>query len=1009
MPNFDKHKAQFLGRVLERIRSAVYTVAGDLAVEVFVTPEPLPFSERSTGHRIDLKVGDVWAKAVFDCGWFHFTGAVPDDLAGKDVVLLIDVNGEACIVDESGTPWIGLTNINSEFDKVLGMPGKRVVPLVNPARGGETIDLWADAGANDLFGRMQDSGTLEQACIAVRNPELFALQWDWEVLHELMVHLPEQSARRARLWDALCRASNHLIEFSEPEAASARAILSPELKKNGGDASLIISAVGHAHMDLAWLWPIRETIRKCGRTFATVLRMMERYPDYIFGASQPQQYQWVKDQYPALYAQVKQRVAEGRWEPQGAMWVEPDTNVPSGESLVRQILYGLKFFAEEFGATPTILWEPDVFGYSGALPQILLKSGIDCFMTQKLSWNQVTKHPHHTFWWQGIDGSRVLAHLPPEDTYNGPAAPRSLLKLEHEYLDKNVSDRALMLFGIGDGGGGPGEEHLERLSREHDLAGLCPVIQEPAEKFFDRLREGSDRYATWSGELYLEKHQGTFTSQARNKRFNRKLELALRELELAATIAGQFIAADYQFPKAAVDAIWRELLLYQFHDILPGSSIQRVYDESLARYARLAEQVAALTAQAESAYISSLSSRSLLIPAEAQPSTAIINSLSWERTHWLKICSQWQRVIVPAMGLSIVSTVSTANAEPAAYEIAGSVRHLENKYLRVEFGEDGTITSCYDKTAKRQTLAARGNVLAVYEDPGDAWDFSMDYRERQCGKFQLESSDYLTDGPKSIIRTKYSYGTSTLAQDVVLTSGSRILEFTTNVDWKESGKMLRTSFPTTILASEATCDIQFGSIRRPTHRNTLRDVAMMEICAHKFVDLSDRGYGVAVLNDCKYGHAVIGGTIDLNLLRSPSYPDPTADRAVHEFVYALFPHVGDHIAGGVVQAGYELNVPLRVCNAADGTMARRSWLSIDAPNIIIETVKPSEDGTGWVVRLYDSAGASTDTLLTLPPGTGEVFRVNMIEQQPQPMTIAENKVSLHFGPFEVHTLLVQHV
>ena len=347
MPHFDKQKSEHLGRLLERIRTAVYRPIGELNVEVFVTPEPLAFDRRTEGRRLEIKAGDVWASAVFDCGWFHFTGVLPTDAAGAEVVLLIDVNGEACVVDSDGTPRQGLTNINSEFDKSLGVPGKRVVPFVSPARGGEKIDLWADGGANDLFGRMQEKGTLKQACMAIRNPQLYALQWDWEVLHELMVHLPMQSARRSRLWDALLRAAAVLVEFTDAEATKVRAILAPELAKAGGDPSLTISAVGHAHMDLAWLWPVRETIRKCARTFATVLRMMERYPDYVFGASQPQQYQWVKDHYPKLYAQVKKRVAEGRWEAQGAMWVEPDTNVPSGESLVRQIVYGMRFFRED--------------------------------------------------------------------------------------------------------------------------------------------------------------------------------------------------------------------------------------------------------------------------------------------------------------------------------------------------------------------------------------------------------------------------------------------------------------------------------------------------------------------------------------------------------------------------------------------------------------------------------------------------------------------------------------
>jgi alpha-mannosidase len=755
-------------------------------------------------------------------------------------------------------------------------------------------------------------------------------------------------------------------------------------------------------MDLAWLWPIRETVRKCARTFSTVLRMMERYPDYIFGASQPQQFQWMKDHYPSLYDQMKQRIAEGRFETQGVMWVEPDTNVPSGESLVRQILYGVRFFREEFSTRSKMLWEPDVFGYTGALPQILKKSGVDFFMTQKLSWNQVTKHPHHTFWWQGIDGSRVLAHMPPEDTYNGPAAPRSIVKIERDYLDKNVSDRALMLFGIGDGGGGPGEEHLERLARENNLAGLCPVVQEPAETFFKRLSQNSDRYCTWTGELYLEKHQGTFTTQARNKRFNRKLELALRELELMAVLA-QHAKANYTFPKAEVDGIWREILLYQFHDILPGSSIARVYDESVARYSILEKQIADLTKSADQAYLA----------AAAKPgnATVVFNSLSWPRTQWLKLESHWHNTTVPALGIATIPAPQ-AGSEGTPEDLdqpRATNRALENQLLKVEFAADGSITSILDKRCNRQVLAAPGNVLAIYHDSGDAWDFPMDYRDRKLGSFKLQSTEATVDGPRALIRQMFSFNKSTLTQEISLLAGSAQLEFATQVDWQESERMLRTSFPTTVIATEATCDIQFGSIRRPTHRNTLADVAKMEICAHKFVDLSDRGFGVALLNDCKYGHALIDGTIDLNLLRSPNHPGTAADRGAQQFCYALLPHLGDHVAGNVMQAGYEFNIPLRVLGHGEPIPSSQngiSLLQIDADNIVIETIKPAEAGSGWIVRLYESTGASTDARLTLPHGIAKVAMVNLIEENPVALSVEQRGLNLHFGPFEIHTLLL---
>jgi alpha-mannosidase len=388
-----------------------------------------------------------------------------------------------------------------------------------------------------LFGRFR-SGTLKEAKIAVCREEVRQLYYDAEVLLETAERLPAGSARKERILQVLYEVSLFLTDLSDERVAQARLMLGEQLAKRGGDPALTISAVGHAHLDLAWLWPIRETIRKGARTFATALRMMEQYPDYVFGASQPQLYDWIKQYYPKLYARVKERVMEGRWELQGTMWVESDTNVPGGESLIRQILYGKRYFKQEFGVETKSLWMPDVFGYTASLPQLMKKSGTDYMMTQKLSWSVYNRHPHHTFFWEGIDGSRVLTHMPPEDTYNSPAAPRSIIKAETDYLDKNISEYCLMLFGIGDGGGGPGEEHLERLAREKNLLGLSPVVQEPSSEFFEKLNKDQHRYQTWRGELYLEKHQGTLTTQGRNKRYNRKLEKALRELEFALVLAG---------------------------------------------------------------------------------------------------------------------------------------------------------------------------------------------------------------------------------------------------------------------------------------------------------------------------------------------------------------------------------------------------------------------------------------------------------------------------------------
>jgi alpha-mannosidase len=978
------------------IRGAVYTPVGTLAATAWVTPEPVSFVERRHGRKLILKPGDQWSEATFDCAWFHFAGTVPASAAGKDIVLLIDLSGEGCVVDGEGRPVLGLTSVSSNFSREYGEPGKRVVPFRTKAAGGEPIELWVEAGANDLFGVRRGNGTLKEASIAIRNPTLHALQYDFEVLHELMRHLPEESPRAARLRDGLARAAASLRDFSEEEAGEARAVLAPELAMRGGTPALTIMATGHAHMDLAWLWPIRETIRKSGRTFATVLHLMERYPDYVFGASQPQQYEWVKRHYPELYEGVKRRVADGRWEVQGAMWVEPDINLPGGESLIRQILYGKRFFRDEFGKDPVCLWEPDVFGYSGSLPQILAKSGIKYFMTQKLSWNWVTRHPHHTFWWQGIDGSKVLAHMPPEDTYNSAAGPEAAIVAEKKFIDAPVSDSCLMLFGIGDGGGGPGEEHLERLAREKDLAGMCPVVQAPAEAFFQHIAEKADRYATWVGEMYLERHQGTYTTQGRVKRYNRKLELALRELEFTAAMAAQLAGVPY--PHSQLERIWKEVLLYQFHDILPGSSITRVYEEALPRYEALSHEVAELTSAAEAALCGRIDGSRVDRPA------VVLNSLSWERSEWLQIGGRWVNARVPPLGYAVIDAAAPSRIDaPAA---SGTL--LENDKLRLVFDKQGAIASCFDKEHDREALApgALGNLLAVYRDDGDAWDIPMDYRDRAPQRFRLQSAEAVQDGPRALLRQRYRFRDSVLEQEIVLFAGSRRVDFVTTVDWHESGRMLRTSFAPAVSAGEASCDIQFGSIRRPTHANTPADFAKFEVCAHKWIDISDRGYGVALLNDCKYGHRVRDNVLDLNLLRSPGYPDPSADQGHHCFTYSLYPHSGDHVAGGVMRAGYELNVPLRPLAVPPGNgqlEKSRSWLQVGSPDVIVETVKQAEDGRGLVVRLYEAAGASTRTELRCGFDVAEAMETNLIEEDPVAVEFSGSTLRLDFCPFEIRT------
>ena len=981
-------------------------------IRAWWSEEPLSFDARTTGKALLLNVGDKWGN-LFDCAWFHFTATVPETAAGQHVVLLLDVNGEMCVFDEAGVPVRGLTNVTSGYDFSLGRPGKRVLEITPRAAGGEVIDVWADAGCNDLFGELCGNGTVKQAAIAVCCDGIRNLYYDFEVLLDLLNVLEEQSPRYQQILTGLNDVVHLLYQGFPQSAAQARAILAPLLAKRGGDPSLTISAVGHAHMDLAWLWPIRETIRKGARTFATVLDLIERYPNYVFGASQPQYFLWMKQHYPALYAKINAQVRAGRIEAQGAMWVEADTNVSSGEALVRQLLHGKRFFKQEFDVDVRYLWLPDVFGYSGSLPQILKLADVDIFSTQKLSWSLVNTFPHQSFHWEGIDGTTVLAHMLPEETYNSAAAPRSVRKLERNYHDSGVSEHALMVFGIGDGGGGPGEEHLERLNRIENLAGLSPVKQESAADFFEKWREQAARFATWVGELYLERHEGTLTTNARNKYYNRKMELALRELEWTSILSG----VDY--PTDFLTETWQEVLLYQFHDILPGSSIKRVYDESVARYKAMFAETNARIAQNDARVGAGINTAEMMSPVLVQ------NSLSWERTEWVQVRDQWLPITVPPMGYTVIDVDTVTPGAPKA--LVATETTLENDCLRVAFAADGSITSLYDKVTGREIIKAgqAANRLAVYVDLGDAWDFVMDYAEQEPHYMALVSSTPRVDGPRVILTQVYRIGHSELVQNIVLTAGSSRLDFESHLRWREAQAMLRTSFPVAIHANEASCEIQFGHIRRPTHRNTTWDLARDEIAAHKWVDISQGDYGVALLNDCKYGHKIKDGVLDLNLLRSAPYSgsrllhpidvapgDPNhayTDQFDHVFTYALYPHRGDLVEGGVVQAGYELNVPLRIVPLASraGTApAELSFVAVDASNVIIEAVKKAEDDDGIIIRLYEAAQRSAAATLRFGIPVQSAAAVNLMETHIASVPVQADTITLYFRPFEIKTIKV---
>lgn len=925
MPYLKDRYFRTVEQTMKKLGTLVYLPKAPLKATAYYSEEPLPYANRMDGRKMELHENDKWAENTFDCAWFHLEGEVPPACEGKPTVLLLDLGGEGLIVDANGDPVQGITCVASSFDQSLGRPGKWVYPLTDCGKAGMPIDLWVDAAANDLFGRMRTDGRVQWMRVGVWDKAMFELYFDLAILVDLLKCTNEKSARYNHVLFELYTACCAQDEYTTL-AKTAKKLLSMK----GGDASLTFTAIGHAHMDLAWLWPLRETKRKGARTFSTALALMDRYPDYVFGASQPQYFQWMKEDYPALYRRIKEKVAEGRLEPQGCAWVEADMNLSGGEALVRQILYGKRFFMDEFGVDVKTLWLPDVFGYNAALPQILVKSGNEVFMTQKLSWSLHNKFPHQTFRWKGIDGTEIFTHMLPEETYNSPLNPRSLRKGEENYAENGVCDEALILFGIGDGGGGPGMEHLEAAQRVKDLAGVCPVNQGLSQPMLLRMKEKDwHKVPVWAGELYLERHQGTYTTAAANKKYNRMMENALRDAELYAVMAGDY-------PKEELDEIWKEVLLYQFHDILPGSSIQRVYTESQERYRILYEKTEAMIAKR-------------LEKLAGTQGTTVFNSLSWNRAALIKREDGFYRVQVPALGFT------SEYGDKVTLSVTAEQNVLENRFLRAVFDENGALVHLFDKQTQTESVQAPSGRFAVWEEANsDCWDIAMEYRDKEPAYFDLREQRFAIEGAEAVCRQCYTYGSSSINARVSLGEEDRYLTWTVDIDWQEADVMLRTAFDAAIVTERAGFDIQYGMLHRSNHENTLWDKAQFEVCAHKWVDLSEADRGVALLNDCKYGFRVKGSVIDMDILRAQHYPSDLTDRGHHTLRYALYPHAGSEKCGRVKEMAYSFNIPLRqVRGSGEG---RATYSLMQAENVIIEAVKAAEDGNGLILRAYEPYG-----------------------------------------------------
>ena len=925
-------------------------------------------------------------------------------------------------------------------------------PIASVDRHHHTIDLpdGADGeivlhGWTGLFGWPPDPDSREKlfmppCWIVERNPALEAWLTLAACTLESAEHLDDTRPEKHRMLAAL-DASLTRLDTRDPlgdalhdSAEPALELLNAGLKQAGPPLDVTLHGIGHAHMDIAYLWPIDQIRLKNARTYSNVLRLMERHPEYRFSHSQPQLYEMTRQDYPAIFDKIRDRVAAGQWEVMGGMWVEPDANMPGGEALVRQILLGRSWFREMFGDVETpVLWLPDTFGFPWSLPQLMKQAGLDYFVTNKLNWNQYNQMPSSTTWWQGIDGSRVLAHclttprevqhLPFPTNYKSDLHAREVAGTwERSTTKQHLSDLPIC-YGYGDGGGGPTEELIRRASAFGAMPGLPRMRNSTVRDAMQALADKSGGLPTWNGELYLEGHRGTLTSQGWIKRANRKAEAALHEVEALAVMAWRHGAPEAT--RAKLTEAWRLLCLNQFHDILTGTSVPQVFDDARRDFARIEDVLDDIRQSARSARAGNAAEGAQWIAVNTAPAGThgpvclpVQSAVMLQNGHDL-ICQPVDDGMlvdlptIPPYGQIALSaqTSPAAQDHPELAGTEGDLHWLENEGLRVEIDAKGDLTRIFDKTAGREVLAPgqTGNQLWAFEDrplSWDAWDIDCFFEDRGEQIGGITEVGVTETGPlRGAIRITRRYGKSKITQHIRLRAGSARLDFVTEVDWHETHTLLKVAFPVDVHSPTAIYDIQWGEIERPTHRNTSWDFAKFEVPAQKWADLREGGFGVALLNDCKYGYDIRDNVMRLSLIKSATMPDPGADQGRHVFTYALLPHDG---TGRAVRAeARRLNQPVTLLSCASDEPA-----ALPAPivacaqaHVVLETVKPAEDGNGFILRLYEAERRRGEITLEFAWPLASIHRVNLLEEDDGgAVDLDGRKARLSVTPFEIVSL-----
>ena len=1001
-----------------------------------------------------FKVGESWG-GKDQCCWFRTELKLPDNwnLDQGNIYLEI-IPGKAHPGGLGGAE--SLLYLNSRVRQGLDR-NHSLVKLGEKELESGNLEIAVKA----FSGLEAEQKKFKRAALIYRDSAVEEFYQLAKTLKESIAVMPEGDNLRQKLLNSLNQAFN-LLDFRKAgsaeflkTAAAANQHLQASLAELKTETNLPqITAVGHSHIDVAWLWRLLHTREKTARSFSTVLKLMEEYPEYTFVQSSPQLYKFIKEDYPEIFAKIKEKIKAGKWEVTGGMWVEADCNITSGESLVRQFVHGRQFIKEEFDVDWNILWLPDVFGYSWALPQIIKKSGMKYFMTTKISWSQFNRPEYDTFKWRGIDGTEVLTHFittpelnndEPFYTYNGLLNPESVKGLWDNYQQKEINDELLIAYGWGDGGGGPTREMITAGRKMQQIPGMPEIKFGRAEDYFSRLEErveGNRNLPVWDGELYLEYHRGTYSSQAEIKKNNRSAEILLHDTELFSFLAAE--EADQDYPAQKMRENWEILLKNQFHDILPGTSIKEVYQDSAEEFEELFESTGEILN-------SSLEKIAARIDGE-QKKLVIFNSLPWQRSAYIKL--EGREIMVdeiPASGYKAYKLIESSEglkleAEIAAqkeedfkqsqinYLIARSKSEkpgaagrknllklereknlIENRYYRIKLNDKGQIISIYDRQFQREIIpdGKKANLIQAFEDRPlrfNAWDIDIYYQEKEYPVDQLQKLEIEKFSERIVVNLKWDFLDSTISQKMIVYANRRRIDFKTEVDWQEEQILLKTAFPVELRTTRATYEIQFGNVERNTHWNTSWDYAKFETVGHKWADLSERDYGVSLLNNCKYGYDIKDQTMRLTLIKAGVYPDPEADQGKHSFTYSLFPHQGDWFEGGTVKEAYELNYPLQTVTAAGNSGSlplEKSFIKVEAESTILETVKKAENSDALILRFYEYGNRREKVKVNLKREIKKLTECSLIEEDMREIEAAADSFEFKIKPYEIKTFKIR--